>query len=299
MTTATIEPRRPDAAPLPAGRYSVADLVRSEWTKLRSVRSTLWSFVIVVFLGVGVGILATAETRAHWSTTNPLGFDPTRTSLVGVDVAQLVIGVLGVLVVTGEYGTGTIRATFSAAPRRPLVLLAKTAVFTVAALVISEVVAFLSFFLGQAMLTAPAIHATLSTPGALRAVVGSGLYICVIGLLGLSLGVLVRHTAGALGAFVGVLLILPIIVSALPESIINAVQRYLPLQIGKVMITVPTHAVGRVVIRGAHGVVRHAVLHGGGGGTFTFSPWAGFGILCGYAAAMLAVGTVLLVRRDA
>jgi ABC-type transport system involved in multi-copper enzyme maturation permease subunit len=272
----------------------MADLARSEWTKLRSVRSTFWSFGIVVVLGVGVGILATAETRAHWSTTNPLSFDPVRTSLIGVDVAQLVVGVLGALVVTGEYGTGTIRATFSAAPRRPLVLLAKTAVFTVAALVVSEVVAFCSFFLGQAMLTAPATHATLSTPGALRAVVGSGLYVCVVGLVGLGLGLVVRHTAGAIGAFAGVLLILPI-VAALPTSIVDAVQRYLPLQIGRAMISVQPVSAARAVQ--GH-VAAHAHLLGAGG-TPTFSPWVGFGILCGYAVALFAVGTVLLVRRDA
>lgn len=295
--TVTAAPAATVRAPaaIPAGSYSLADLARSEWTKLRSVRSTFWSFAVVVVLGVGVGILATAETRAHWSTTNALSFDPTRTSLIGVDVAQLVVGVLGALVVTGEYGTGTIRATLSAAPRRPLVLLAKTAVFTVAALVVSEVVAFSSFFLGQAMLTAPATHATLSTPGALRAVVGSGLYVCVVGLVGLGLGLLVRHTAGAIGAFAGVLLILPIVVSALPTSIVDAVQRYLPLQIGRAMITVQP-----VSVAGA--VQRHVAAHAhllSVGGTPTFSPWVGFGILCGYAVALLAAGTVLLVRRDA
>jgi ABC-2 type transport system permease protein len=298
-TAGTAGPGSPGSTRLGAGRYSLADLARSEWTKLRSVRSTLWSFAIMVVLGVGVGILATAETRSHWTTTFHPGFQPIRTSLIGVNVAQLVIGVLGVLVMTGEYGTGTIRATFSAAPRRPMVLVAKAAVFTVVALVVSEIVAFLSFFLGQAMLTAPATHATLSSPGAWRAVVGSGLYICVIGLLGLALGVLVRHTAGAIGAFVGVLLILPIVVSALPASIINAVQRYEPLQIGKVMITTPSSAVQHAIVRGPHGIVRHVVLHGGGGGTFAFSPWVGFGILCGYVVALLVVGTVLLVRRDA
>ena len=297
MTTAAVDSPLDDRA-LPTGRYSLVDLARSEWIKLRSVRSTIWSFVIVVILGVGVGILATAETRANWAHSGHGGFQPIRTSLIGVDVAQLVVGVLGVLVMTGEYGTGTIRATFSAAPRRPLVLAAKTGVFTLVALVFSEVVAFLSFFLGQAMLTSPAPHATLSSPGALRAVAGSGLYICVIGLVGLGLGVMVRHTAGAIGALVGVLLILPLVVSALPNSIINAVQRYEPLQIGKMMITVPPHFI-RATIEGPNGVVRHVVIHGGGGGTFTFSPWVGFGVLCGYAVALLVIGTVLLVRRDA
>lgn len=298
MSTAIIQPGSPVSSPgqVPVGRYGLASLARSEWTKLRSLRSTYWSFVLVVVLGVGVGILATAETRAHWATTGHLGFQPVRTSLIGVDVAQLVIGVLGVLVVSGEYGTGTIRATFAAAPRRPMVMAAKTAVFAVAALIASEVVAFLSFFLGQAMLSAPAVHATLSSPGALRAVVGSGLYIGAVGLLGLALGLLIRHTAGAIGALVGVLLILPVVVAALPESIINAVQRFEPLQIGKVMITIPPHF-QRVIFHG-HGAVKHVVV-GGAGGTPTFSPWVGLAILCGYVVALLVVGTVLLVRRDA
>lgn len=295
-TTVTGEAGQRYVPSLPSGRYSIADLVRSEWTKLRTVRSTMWSFAILVVLGVGVGVLATAETRSHWATTSPLAFDPTRTSLIGVQIAQLVVGVLGVLVVTGEYSTGTIRATFSAAPRRPMVIVAKTAVFTVTALLVSEVVAFLSFFLGQAMLTPPAVHATLSTPGALRAVIGSGLYICFIGLLGLGLGLIVRHTAGAIGAFVGVLLIVPIVVSALPQSIINAVQRYEPLQIGKTMITVRTGQILGHGVRIVHGV--HHIVQGASGPA-TFSPWAGFGILSAYAVALLVLGTVLLVRRDA
>jgi ABC-2 type transport system permease protein len=288
------------AGPAPAGRYTLIDLLRSEWTKLRTVRSTGWSAVLIVVLSVGVSVLATAETQAHWLTQHhgPT-FDPTQLSLIGFDVAQLVIGVLGVLVISAEYGTGTIRASFSAAPRRPMVLAAKVGVFSAAALVLSEVVAFVSFLVGQALLSSPARHATLSTPGALRAVVGSGLYICVIGLIGLGLGLIIRHTAGALGAFVGVLLIFPLVVSALPQSLINAIQRYEPLQIGKTMSTVVqlSHRTGQVfakIRQTGHAVVVHV-----GTNPPVFSPWAGFGMLCVYAVALLAIGTVLLVRRDA
>jgi ABC-type transport system involved in multi-copper enzyme maturation permease subunit len=248
-----------------------------------------------------VSILATAETQAHWATQHhgPT-FDPTQLSLIGVDVAQLVIGVLGVLVITAEYGTGTIRATFSAAPRRPLVLAAKVGVFTLAAFVLSEIVAFVAFLVGQAMLSAPATHASLSTPGALRAVVGSGLYVCVIGLIGLALGLIIRHSAGALGAFVGVLLIFPLIVSALPQSLVRAIQRYEPLQIGKTMSTVRALAIAgtfRAVktLPTGHRVVQHGSI----GPSPIFTPWAGFGVLCAYAVVLLAVGTYLLVRRDA
>ncbi|MGH9091112.1 MAG: ABC transporter permease [Acidimicrobiales bacterium] len=278
MTTATVTTTAGlGRKPLPPGRYDLAGLLRSEWTKLRTVRSTMWTLGITVVVGIGIAALATGETRAHWATMSlptRLGFDPTRTSLIPLFFCQLAVGVLGVLVMSAELGTGTIRATFAAAPRRPQVLLAKVAVFGLVALVVSEVTAFLSFFVGQAMLTAPARHATLATPGALRAVVGTGLYLCVIGLFGLGVAAVVRHTAGAISAFAGVLLVLPIVVEALPSSIVHAVDRFLPSRIGVVMMTP------------------------GATTPHSFSAWPGFLLLCGYAAAVLVVGGVLLVRRD-
>jgi ABC-type transport system involved in multi-copper enzyme maturation permease subunit len=204
-----------------------------------------------------------------------MSFDPTSTSLTALLFCQLAIGVLGVLVMSAEYGTGTIRATFSAAPRRPLVLGAKAAVFGVVSLVVAEIVAFISFFVGQALLTAPATHATLSTPGALRAVVGTGLYLCVIGLFALGLATIIRHTAGAISAFVGILLVVPIIVQALPDSIQFDIRRFLPLKIGG------------------------DIMSTGGNGPHAFSPWIGLLVLCVYAVAALIVGGILLVRRDA
>src|SRR6185437_7181730 len=188
----------------PSGRYRITGLLASEWTKLRTVRSTMWTLGALVVLGLGLSAIATSETRAHWATMSPgdqLGFDPTQTSLIGMFFAQLVIGILGVLVMSAEYGTGTIRATLSAAPERPKVLLAKIAVFGAVALVVSEVVAFLAFFLGQALLTAPAAHTTLSSPGALRAVAGSGLFLCLLSLVALGLATIIRHTAGAISAY--------------------------------------------------------------------------------------------------
>jgi ABC-2 type transport system permease protein len=262
---------------LPSGRYDLVDLMRSEWTKLRTVRSTMWTLGITIVVGIGVSALATGETRAHWSTMSlptRIGFDPTRVSLIPLFFCQLAIGVLGVLVMSAEYGTGTARATFAAAPRRPRVLLAKTAVFGAVALLVSEVTAFLSFFVGQAMLTAPARHATLSTPGSLRAVIGTGLYLCIISLFALGLGAILRHTAGGISAFVGVLLVLPIIIQALPNSIQNDVVRFMPSRIGEVMMTP------------------------GPASPHAFSAWPGFVVLCGYAVAALVVGGALLVSRD-
>ena len=179
------------------------------------------------------------------------GFDPISTSLIGVIVSQFAIGVLGVLVMSAEYGTGTIRATLSAAPRRPLVLVAKVIVFGVVALVVAEVVSFLAFFVGQALLTAPAPHATLSSPGAWRAVVGSGLYVAVLGLFSLGLATIIRHTAGAISAFVGILLVLPLIVQALPTSLSLDVRRFLPDRIGAQIINGPTNGFPKPSRRGS------------------------------------------------
>jgi hypothetical protein len=208
------------------------------------------------------------------SLANQHTFDPAETSLVGLFVGQFAVGVLGALVLSAEYGTGTIRATFSASPRRPMVLLAKAAVFGAVAVVVAEVVAFVAFFLGQALLRAPATHATLGTPGALRQVVGSGIYIAVLGLFALGLAAIIRHTAGAICAYLGIILMLPIIVAFLPTSIEDDVRRFLPDRIGSAMISAT-------------------------GGSHLFSPWIGLLLLCGYAVALLVIGGVLLVRRDA
>jgi hypothetical protein len=277
MTTAMVNPAMTETRALPPGRYGLSGLLRSEWTKLRTVRSTMWTLGVTVVVGIGISALACAETRAHWSTMGPgqrLSFDPTSTSLTALLFCQLAIGVLGVLVMSAEYGTGTIRATFAAAPRRPQVLAAKVIVFGVVTLVVAELVAFASFFVGQALLTAPATHASLSTPGALRAVVGTGLYLGVIGLFALGLATIIRHTAGAISAFVGILLVLPLIVQALPNSL-QGIRRFLPLRIGGDMMSI------------------------GNNGAHAFSPWTGLFVLCGYAAAALVIGGILLVRRDA
>ncbi len=265
-----------DTALLP-GRYNVIDLARSEWTKMRTVRSTMWTLVITVVLGLGVSAIATAETRAHWSAATAHGFDPTALSLIGTFIAEFAIGVLGVLVMSAEYSTGTIRAVLSAAPRRLDVLAAKILVFTAVAVIVAEFVAFASFFLGQALLSSPATHATLSTPGALRAVVGCGFYIATLGLLGLGLATIIRHSAGAISCFVGILLVLPLIVAALPSSLAMDVRKFLPDRIGAVMIT----------------------TNGGFNGTSYFSPWVGLLLLVGYAVAVNVIGAILLVRRDA
>jgi ABC-type transport system involved in multi-copper enzyme maturation permease subunit len=276
VSAATITAAR-EAKPARPGHYRFSGLLRSEWTKLRTVRSTMWILGVTVLIGVGLAGLATGVTRAHWPTMPPAqraAYDPIGGSLIGVFFGQFIIGVLGVLAVSAEYGTGTIRATFSAAPGRLRVLAAKTLVFGAVALVISEITAFASFFLGQAILTAPAAHVTIGSPGALRAVAGSGLYLCVIGLFSLGLATLIRHTAGAISAFTGTLLVIPVIGTALPSSLDNDLSRYFPLRIGAEMVS------GQPL--------SHA-----------FSPWTGLAVLCVYAAVFLVIGGAVLVNRDA
>ena len=265
------------APSMPAGRVSLKGLLGSEWTKLRTVRSTMWTLGMTIFTGVAVSAIAMGFTRAHWATESPAAraaFDPVEVSLMGTYLGgALVIGILGILVISGEYATGTIRATLAAAPRRPIVLAAKVLVFAVVSLITAELTSFASFLLGQAILTSPARHATLASPGALRAVAGVGLFLCVSGLLALGVAAVVRHTAGAIGGYVFVMLVLPVIIAGLPKSIGDDIERFLPESVGSVMINNP---------------VPHS-----------FGPWTEFAILCGYTVLALVVGTVLLVRRDA
>lgn len=227
---------------------------------------------------VGIGALTSA---ANASSTHSGGFrgghaifDPVAISLAGLLFGQLAIGVLGILVVSAEYSTGTIRATFAAVPNRVLVLIAKILVFGAIAFVTSEISSFVAFFVGQGILAGSGVSATLSTPGALRAVVGGGLYMTVLALLALGLAAILRHSAAAITTFVAILLVLPLIVTALPTSYVNAISRYLPANIGVTMISIFPQP-------------------------HEFSPWAGFALLCGYALVALVAGAWFMATRDA
>jgi len=272
----------PEAA-LPRGHYRMTGVLQSEWTKLRSVRSTTWSLVATIVLTIGIGVLATLMPALRWNSLGAdfrANFDPVRQSLTGLLFGQLALGVLGVLVVSAEYGTGTIRATLAAVPRRPMVLSGKVLVFGTVALVVSELLMLATFFIGQAILgTSPAPHATLGQPGVLRAVVGGGLYITILAMLAMGLAAIIRHTAGAISAFVTILLIVPLILQALPSSIVNTVGRYVPANIGATV----TSTSGVAGFEGHH----------------SFSPWVGLALLAAYALVALVVGGWLMARRDA
>jgi ABC-2 type transport system permease protein len=267
---------------LPPGRYRLSGALLAEWTKIRTVRSTAWCLLATVVTGIGIGILASASEASRWrngDVIDKLLFDPTSVSLTGLLFGQLAVSVLGVLTISAEYGTGSIRATLAAIPRRPVVLGAKAAVFGVVAFVVSEAVSFTAFFVGQAIMSGSAPTATLSDHIVLRAVIGGGLFLTVLGLFALGLATIIRHTAGSISTFVAILLILPLVDAAFPASIGHPIGRYLPATIGSAMTSTTS--------RGQHADFLPA-----------FPFWHGFAVLCAYALGALLIGGVLMVRRD-
>lgn len=255
-------------------------VLRAEWTKLWSVRSTLWSLLVTIAIIVGLGALFCAARVARADRLDPgelRNFDPTGFSLNGIFLAQLAVGVLGVLVMTSEYATGQIRATFGATPQRNLVLAAKVAVFMVVVFVVGLVACFTAFFIGQAILSGSTRfhNASLGDPGVLRAVVGGAMYLAVLGALGIGLGTILRRTAGAIAALVGLLLILPILVNFLPSPWNTDISKYLPLQAG------------------------NSVFHTAARASTDLPLGVGFAVFCAYAVASLALGAVVLACRDA
>jgi ABC-type transport system involved in multi-copper enzyme maturation permease subunit len=266
----------------PVPRYRPTGVMRSEWTKLRSVRSTTWTLVATVVITIGISIIATATEASRWKHSlglQHLSFDPTNLSLTGIAFGQLAIGILGVLAISAEYGTGTIRSSLAAVPDRRLLLACKAAVYALVVLVIGEVVSFGAFFIGQLLIGGGAPHAAIGQPGVLRAVVGGGLYLALLGLLALGLGSIIRHTAGAIAAFVGVLLIIPLLLPALPTSLNHTIGKFLPVTIGNAITSVNTHV--------------------GSGATPAFNAWVGVALMAGYAALALGIGGWRMMRRDA
>jgi ABC-2 type transport system permease protein len=272
MTTATLTRSASVATP----GYGLRSAARMEWLKLRSVRSTAW--VLLVFAAGMIGLAILVMAHQHWATMSPAdraSFDPTDNSFAGLAIGQLAFGVLGALVITTEFSSGMIRATLAAVPSRPLLLAAKAAVLAAVTLAAGEILAFTAFAVGEVVLRSPAPHATLGQPGVLRAVLMAGAYPALIALLALGLGAVIRHTAGAISAVVGILFVLPLILVPLGTSIQNSVGQFMPMLIAENSLT-------------AVKPVAHSL-----------SPGAGFGALCFYAAVALAAGTWALARRDA
>ena len=252
---------------------ALAPVVRSEWTKLRSVRSTTACFGALVVSMLGIAVLMGARW-AHQSGPILGKFDATNVSLSGVYIAELVAGVVGALVISSEYGTGLIRATFAAVPVRRRVLVAKAVVVTGGVVIVGEVAALASFAVCQALLSHKGVGVSLGDPGALRAVLGSGLYLGAVTLLGFGLGAAIRHTAGALSTFFGVLFVPTALVDLLPTGLRNHVINYMPANAGSQIFTV----------NAVHGAL---------------GPWQGLAVFSCYSVAAVLIGLLLVEARDA
>jgi ABC-type transport system involved in multi-copper enzyme maturation permease subunit len=278
-TTQTQGTRAP-VLPPPSGRAGFGGTLRSEFTKIRSVRSTYWTLLVLLAVSIGVGAAISGGAAANWSHTTAADratFDPTQASVAGLFyLGQLVIVVLGAMVFTSEYSTGMIRTSLTAMPRRIVVYLAKVVVFACVALVVTFVAAFIAFFLGQSLLASTHDSATLSQPNVLRAVIGSAVYVAACGLFAFAAGAILRHTAAAITSVIGLLFVIPILAHLLPSSWYEDLARWLPDAAGRALsVTV------------------------GQQDPHLFSPWGQFAVFAVYTLILLIVGVVLFRNRDA
>ena len=266
-------------APVPvtaAGPVTQVRVVRAEWAKLRALRSTWWCGLITVVLIVGLGAAIAGSGTPYKISAGNSAAGGVTISLVGILFAQLVIGMLGVLAFSGEYGTGMIRATLAVVPARLPVLWAKLIVLAGLVLPLSLLAAVAEFFTAAALESARGGSAlSLGDPGVLREVAGASLYLTVIAVIGVALGALLRRTAAGLSVFAAAFLVVPLVAAYLPASI-KGFAPYLPSNAG-----------GDIWGAGK--------LFGG----HQLGPWAGFAVLCGYAVVLTGLAAWQLRRRDA
>ncbi len=278
MSTTT-SPAAPTVdAGFPGMRVTQARVIHSEWTKFRSLRSTVITLLVAVVLTIGLGALFSAVTASQFGKFRPAeqaSLNAVATSLGGITFSQLAVGVLGVLLVTGEYSTGMIRASLTAVPRRLPVLWAKLAVFAAVVLVVSLLASFVSFYLGQGLLSSKGLNASISDPGALRSVIGSALYVTVAGMIGVALGTLLRNTAAGISTFVGLFFVVPPLTMLLPSSWTSNFVQYLPSNAGGALF----------------GDVR--------GVANPLSPWTGFAVLCVWAVVLVGAAAYRMRKADA
>ena len=264
-------PRTPSA-----GRVTQLRVIISEWTKFRSLRSTRYTLLATVGLTVGLALAAAILVAAQWGTMTAVSkatFQPLNVSLVGASIGVMVIGVLGVLMMTSEYSTGLVSSTFAAVPKRLPVLWGKAAVYTIIALCVTVPAMLVAFFSTQAILSGDHVQIDFGHAGVARAVFGSALYLTIAGLLGLGLGGIFRSTAAAVTSLTVILFVLPVLVFILPAGLSNSISPYLPGNAGQAIMSVVQQP--------------HAL-----------APWIGLGVFAAYAFAALAGAAVLLVRRD-
>lgn len=267
--------------PLPEakGRAGFGGALRSEWTKIRSVKSTLWTLAAAIVIGVGISALGNWGQSSHTTETavELAHKDLVQRTMFGIILGQLVMVVFGALAVTAEYSTGMIRTSLSAQPRRLNVFFAKFVIVTLVAFVVGEIISFASFFAGAHFWSTKGVSLSLSTHGALQAVIGGGLYLVGAALLAFGIGAALRHTAGTITLGVALLFVINIITNFMPTSWQDDVDKWLPYNAGSQV---------------------WATQHVADVGT-SFGAWSGFGVYMGYAAIALILGLWVFKRRDA
>ena len=269
------------ALPISASRSAgFSQLLLSEWTKIRTVRSTVWSLILLVLVTWGFTALFVGYGASQWDTTSAanratITADPTSTILgSGVLLGQLAVCVLGVMVIASEYSTGMIRASLLAVPKRLPMFGAKVVTFGLLILAVGEITSFGSFFIGQPEINDVA-PVSLGDPGVLRAVIGGGLYLAMVSLFALAIGAIVRHTAAGITGVIGFVLVLAPMTQLFPGSIGDHIHAYVPSEAGR-LITQAHQASDDIL-----------------------SPWQGFGVFAIWTVVLLVVAAVLLRRRDA
>ena len=309
MATTTTTNVRLSALPPAVGRAGLRGALASEFTKIRSVRSTYWTLGALFIVSVGLDVAITAGTASDMVSNpgNKAGFDATQASLGAFfELGQLIIAVLGAMAITSEYSTGMIRTSLTAQPRRGVVYTAKAIVFTAVTLVISLITAFIAFFVGQAIYSSHGVAAslfhTVTIPAnanqtcnpngctatfsgtdvinpstVLTAIIGTALFVTIVALLAYGVGAIIRHTAGTIATVIALLFIVPILEHTLPDNWRWDLMRFLP------------DAANQVV----------SVTIGGSGNPHLWSAWPQLGVTALWAVALVAIGAYLFRTRDA
>lgn len=250
---------------------------KSEWIKFRTVRSTIVGMLVFIVLTIGLGVLITSLIRANWHTVNlaqKLTFDPVSTSLGGLFFGQFAVGVIGSLFITTEYTSGAIRTSLTAVPNRVRLALAKLVVLVISLLVVSEIICLAAFLIGMQIFSGVVPTDSLSSGPVLRSVLLAGVYLALLAVFGFALGLILRQSVACISVFVSLLLIVPIIVFLLPQSLQNSIQRFEPSSLGSSMMS----------------VVPKSEM---------FGAWAACGVLVIYVVVLTGIGVALFQRRDA
>jgi ABC-2 type transport system permease protein len=279
IITNPVAPSELERSARPVYRVTALRVLRSEWAKLWSLRSTWITLGLGLVFLVAFGSIAAAQYTPQPSSGGGMESDLANAtavslSLFGLTFAQLALGVLGVLVTAGEYSTGMIRSTLAAVPRRLPVLWAKSAVFGLVALVFGLVGVFITFVIAGGMVSGTPAAMTLSDPGVVRSLLGAGLYLGLVGVIGAALGALLRSVAGGISVLVAVMMLIPGLMQLLPASWQDNIGPYLPSNAGQSM---------------------YALTHD----STSLSPTAGLVVFVGWTVLALGGAAYRLKRADA